>query len=147
MFHEGDQADTQHNFNDARKHDDKITFEWHPARHLSQELVARKGEVLGDVDGNITRALEQVSALSLPSGGDSLTVFPAFTLTGRPTNADQVAAWSESEIGKTVQVLGDFATHARSYVVGSHIERAPVARNRNRTRNLCWALIDRARYI
>ena len=79
--------------------------------------------VPGDVDGNITRALEQVSALSLPSGGDSLTVFPAFTLTGRPTNADEVAAWSESDIGKTVQVLGDFATHARSYVVGSHIER------------------------
>ena len=87
-------------------------------------LTAIQFEIVpGDVDGNISRALEQVTALSLPARQGALTVFPAFTLTGRPTDSSQVETWSESAIGKTVQVLGDFATHARSYVVGSHIER------------------------
>ena len=76
----------------------------------------------GDVDGNINRALEQVSAAASTLTTPGLVVFPAYSFSGKPSTADQVNEWAESELGKTTQVLGDYAIHLKSFVVGSHLE-------------------------
>ncbi|MCX6494309.1 MAG: hypothetical protein NTY82_00830 [Actinobacteria bacterium] len=93
----------------------------------SVALTALQYQVIsGDIDGNIDRALEQVNAVVVAhasAGGDpGLVVFPAYSLTGKPSSANQVSDWAESELGKTSQVLGDYAIHLKSFVVGSHIE-------------------------
>ncbi|OYN75091.1 nitrilase-related carbon-nitrogen hydrolase [Mycolicibacterium sphagni] len=79
--------------------------------------------VAGDTDGNIGRANEQVLTLQDRAGGDGIVVFPAFTLTGAPADPDEPAAIAESGLGRTVQVLSDFAVRLHRFVVGSHVER------------------------
>jgi predicted amidohydrolase len=79
--------------------------------------------VTGDTDGNIGRANEQVLTLQDRAGGDGIVVFPAFTLTGAPADPDEAAAIAESGLGRTVQVLSDFAVRLHRFVVGSHVER------------------------
>lgn len=74
-----------------------------------------------DVDGNIGRANEQVSRLD--DDGAGLVVFPAYSFTGAPSDRNTVAALAESGLGRTVQVLSDFAVRLQRYVVGSFIER------------------------
>ena len=80
--------------------------------------------ISGDVDGNINRALEQVTSLVESGASGGLVVFPSYTLTGKPSSAEQVSAWAEGELGKTTQVLGDFAIHLKSFVAGSHLEES-----------------------
>ncbi|MCV7175797.1 nitrilase-related carbon-nitrogen hydrolase [Mycolicibacterium sphagni] len=79
--------------------------------------------VAGDTDGNIGRANEQVLTLQDRAGADGIVVFPAFTLTGAPADPDEAAAIAESGLGRTVQVLSDFAVRLHRFVVGSHVER------------------------
>lgn len=79
--------------------------------------------VAGDADGNIERANERVLALETSDFGDGLVVFPAFSFSGVPADADAAAELAESGLGRTVQVLSDFAVRLRRFVVGSHIEK------------------------
>ena len=78
--------------------------------------------VAGDPDGNIGRANDQVLALQRTAVGPGLVVFPAFSIGGRPSGADSASAAAESGLGRTVQVLSDFAVRLQKYVVGSHVE-------------------------
>lgn len=78
--------------------------------------------VAGDVDGNIGRANERVLELQTADACDGLVVLPAFTFSGVPGDADTAARWAESGLGRTVQVLSDFAVRLRRFVVGSHVE-------------------------
>ncbi len=82
--------------------------------------------VAGDADGNIERANERVLALETSDVGDGLVVFPAFSFSGVPADADAAAELAESGLGRTVQVLSDFAVRLRRFVVGSHIEKEGV---------------------
>jgi predicted amidohydrolase len=82
--------------------------------------------VAGDADGNIERANERVLALETSDVGDGLVVFPAFSFSGVPADADAAAELAESGVGRTVQVLSDFAVRLRRFVVGSHIEKEGV---------------------
>jgi len=79
--------------------------------------------VAGDADGNIERANERVLALETSDVGDGLVVLPAFSFSGVPADADAAAELAESGLGRTVQVLSDFAVRLRRFVVGSHIEK------------------------
>lgn len=79
--------------------------------------------VAGDVDGNIARANEQVTRLESTGGSGGLAVFPAFTCSGAPRDADAAAAYAETGVGRSVQVLSEFAVRLARYVVGSHVER------------------------
>jgi predicted amidohydrolase len=89
----------------------------------SVALTALQYQVIaGDVDGNINRALEQVTAAVNAGVSGGLVVFPSYSITGKPTSAEQLSAWAEADLGKTTQVLGDYAIHLKSFVVGSHIE-------------------------
>jgi predicted amidohydrolase len=64
------------------------------------------------------------SAGSVPGAAPGrLVVLPAYSLTGAPADADAAAALAESALGRTVQVLSDFAVRLRAHVVGSHVER------------------------
>ena len=78
--------------------------------------------IAGDSDGNIGRANDRVLALQQAGAGPGLTVFPAFTISGPPADADAAAGMAESAVGRTVQVLSDFAVRLRCFVVGSHVE-------------------------
>lgn len=78
--------------------------------------------IAGDVDGNIGRANDLVLALQQAGAGPGLAVFPAFSLSGPPADADAAPAMAESGVGRTVQVLSDFAVRLERFVVGSHIE-------------------------
>ncbi|ULE35336.1 nitrilase-related carbon-nitrogen hydrolase [Mycobacterium sp. IDR2000157661] len=78
--------------------------------------------VTGDVEGNIGRANDRVLELQTADARDGLAVLPAFTFSGVPTDADTAARWAESGLGRTVQVLSDFAIRLRRFVVGSHVE-------------------------
>ncbi|NTY60054.1 nitrilase-related carbon-nitrogen hydrolase [Mycolicibacterium sphagni] len=78
--------------------------------------------VTGDPDGNLGRANEQVLALQAGGAGDGIVVFPAFTLTGAPADADAATAIAETGMGRTVQVLSDFAVRLQRFVVGSRVE-------------------------
>ena len=80
--------------------------------------------IAGDVDGNINRAREQVDQAVSNGNANGLVVFPAYSLTGKPSTPENVGEWAEADLGKTTQVLADFAIHLRSYVVGSHVESA-----------------------
>jgi len=83
--------------------------------------------VAGDTDGNIERANERVLALEATATGEGvgagLVVLPAFTFGGIPADADAASEMAESELGRTVQVLSDFAVRLRRFIVGSHVER------------------------
>jgi predicted amidohydrolase len=79
--------------------------------------------VAGDTDGNIGRANDQVLALETTDVGDGMVVFPAFTFSGVPGDADAASEIAESGLGRTVQVLSDFAVRLRRFVVGSHVEQ------------------------
>lgn len=85
--------------------------------------VALQYEFGRDADATILRAEKLVTELEeAPADGDGrLVVFPAFSLTGAP--ADAARAVSEASLGRTVQVLSDFAVRLRAHVVGSHVER------------------------
>jgi predicted amidohydrolase len=74
----------------------------------------------GDIDGNIGRAHEQLAGLPR---GPQLLVLPACSFTGVPDDDEQARGIAESSLGRTVQVLSDFAAHSGAHVVGSHIER------------------------
>ena len=76
------------------------------------------------MDGNINRAREQVDQAVSNGNANGLVVFPAYSLTGKPSTPENVGEWAEADLGKTTQVLADFAIHLRSYVVGSHVESA-----------------------
>lgn len=78
--------------------------------------------VYGDTEGNIGRANERVLELENSDAGAGLVVFPAFTLTGVPVDAEAAATTAESGLGRTVQVLSDFAVRLGRFIVGSHIE-------------------------
>jgi predicted amidohydrolase len=58
-----------------------------------------------------------------PTAGERLVVFPAFSFAGAPADADAARAQAEPALGRTVQVLSDFAARLRAHVVGSHVER------------------------
>jgi predicted amidohydrolase len=79
--------------------------------------------VAGDTDGNIGRANDRVLALEASGAGEGLVVFPAFTFSGVAADAAAASDMAESGLGRTVQVLSDFAVRLRRFVVGSHIER------------------------
>jgi predicted amidohydrolase len=79
--------------------------------------------VAGDPDGNIGRANDRVLALEATGVGEGLVVFPAFTFNGVPVDDDAASEMAESGLGRTVQVLSDFAVRLQRFVVGSHIER------------------------
>lgn len=79
--------------------------------------------VTGDHDGNIGRALALVDALKDDAGAPRLVVLPAFSVSGRPVDAEQAKAFAESGVGRTVQILGDIAARLGAHVVGSHVER------------------------
>ena len=49
-----------------------------------------------------------------------MAVFPAFTFSGVPANAEAASAVAESGLGRTVQVLSDFAVRLSQFVVDSH---------------------------
>ncbi|WP_140698181.1 nitrilase-related carbon-nitrogen hydrolase [Mycolicibacterium hodleri] len=96
------------------------------ASRRSHELTVtamQYGLVAGDSAGNIERANVQVLALPADAG-DGLVVFPAFTVSGVPADAEAAADMAESGLGRTVQVLSDFAVRLQRFVVGSHVERA-----------------------
>jgi predicted amidohydrolase len=78
---------------------------------------------VGDTDGNIGRANDRVLALEAAGVGAGLAVFPAFTFSGVPADDATASDLAESGLGRTVQVLSDFAVRLRRFVVGSHIER------------------------
>jgi predicted amidohydrolase len=52
-----------------------------------------------------------------------LIVLPAFSFTGCPGTREQAHSLSEVALGRTTQVLSDFATRTQRHVVGSHVER------------------------
>lgn len=79
--------------------------------------------VAGDFDANVTRADELVARIASGFRGAGLLVLPAFSFSGVPADATEAERWSETGIGRTVQVLSDFATRTGRHVVGSHIER------------------------
>jgi predicted amidohydrolase len=80
-------------------------------------------ELDGDADATIRRADALVKGLEGAGSGDGLVVLPAFSLTGAPADRDAATALAESGLGRTVQVLSDFAVRLRAHVVGSHVER------------------------
>ncbi len=78
--------------------------------------------VSGDTEGNIGRANDRIIALPAIAGG-GLVVFPAFSISGAPADAETAAGMAESGFGRTVQVLSDFAVRLQRFVVGSHVQR------------------------
>jgi predicted amidohydrolase len=93
------------------------------ASHRITVTAVQYAVLSGDADGNIRRANEHVVELQDTDAGNGLVVFPAFTVGGVPGNAATAARAAESGLGRTVQVLSDFAVRLRRYVVGSHVER------------------------
>lgn len=85
--------------------------------------VALQYTIGADLDTTILRADALVTGLEPTATGDRLVVLPAFSLGGAPADADAAAASAESSVGRTVQVLSDFAVRLRGHVVGSHVER------------------------
>ena len=77
----------------------------------------------GDIDGNTGRANDQVLTLQRGSETSGLVVFPAFTFTGAPSESQTADAIAETGLGRTVQVLSEFAVRLQRFVVGSHVER------------------------
>jgi predicted amidohydrolase len=92
------------------------------ASHAITVTAVQYAVAAGDIDGNVGRANEQVLTLQDGVGGDGIVVFPAFTLTGAPDDPDAAAAIAETGLGRTVQVLSDFAVRLQRFVVGSHVE-------------------------
>jgi predicted amidohydrolase len=82
--------------------------------------VALQYELGGDFDATVVRAAQLVGELEADGLRDGLVVLPAFSFTGEPADP---AAVAESSVGRTVQLLSDFAVRLRSHVVGSHVER------------------------
>lgn len=93
-----------------------------PESHQITVTAVQYNVVPGDTEGNIVRANDRVLELAA-NPGDGLVVFPAFTLSGVPAGAQVASAMAESGLGRTVQVLSDFAVRLQRFVVGSHIER------------------------
>lgn len=84
-------------------------------------LTALQYEVrFGDADGNISRANEQLTGLPHEP---RLIVLPACSFSGVPDGEEQARDVAELSLGRTVQVLSDFAARSGAHVVGSHIER------------------------
>ncbi|CAN5188948.1 amidohydrolase [soil metagenome] len=90
--------------------------------HAITVVAVQYAIVAGDTDGNIGRANDRVLELQARAS-DGLVVFPAFTLSGVPADAPAASEIAESALGRTAQVLSDFAVRLQRYVVGSHIER------------------------
>lgn len=76
-----------------------------------------------DVDGNITRANDLIEELAAAGADRAIVVLPACGFHGVPHDGVEAARRAEAELGRTTQVLCDFAGRLRSHVVGSHIER------------------------
>jgi predicted amidohydrolase len=76
----------------------------------------------GDADATTLRVAELVSQLEAAGTTGGLVVLPAYSLTGKPFDAETARARAESGVGRTVQVLSDFAARLGSHVVGSHVE-------------------------
>lgn len=74
-------------------------------------------------DENVTRANELVEQLCTTGVEGCLVVLPAFSFTAMPRTAAEAAHRAEAELGRTTQVLCDFAGRLRSHLVGSHVER------------------------
>jgi predicted amidohydrolase len=83
--------------------------------------VALQYAIDGDADATILRAEKLVAGLE--EAGDRLVVFPAFSFAGAPADAEAARAQAEPALGRTVQVLSDFAARLGAHVVGSHVER------------------------
>lgn len=79
--------------------------------------------IAGDFDGNVQRADELIAEVQAKGKESGLLVLPAFSFTGVPANTEQANEWAESGIGRSVQMLSDFAARTGRHVVGSHIER------------------------
>ena len=79
--------------------------------------------IAGDFDGNVQRADELIGEIQANGKESGLLVLPAFSFTGIPANDEQASEWAESGIGRSVQMLSDFAARTGRHVVGSHIER------------------------
>ncbi len=79
--------------------------------------------VAGDFDGNVNRADSLIAQVAADVRSEGLLVLPAFSFTGAPDSADQAMSWAETGLGRTVQVMSDFATRTGRHVVGSHVER------------------------
>lgn len=83
-------------------------------------------------DDNVQRAEALIEGLLNDgvTGGvnDGVTggviVLPAFSFVGAPGNPDEANERSDSSVGRTVQVLSDFAVRTQRYVIGSYVERA-----------------------
>lgn len=80
--------------------------------------------ISGDFDGNVQRAELLVEEVQNANSDPGMLVFPAFSFTGAPATGADAQAASESAVGRTVQVLSDFAVRTRKHAVGSFIEHA-----------------------
>jgi len=78
----------------------------------------------GDLDANISRAAELVQQAQDADSEPGLLVLPAFSFCGAPSSAEEAKLRSESSIGRSVQVLSDFAVRTGKHVVGSYVEHA-----------------------
>lgn len=81
----------------------------------------------GEFTANADRAESLIGQLlaeqkQTPRDG-ALIVLPAFSFAGQPLNRDHALAESESMVGRTVQILSDFAVRTGGHIVGSFIER------------------------
>lgn len=96
------------------------------ATHESQRIEVAAAQyriIAGHADENVTRAetfIEQLEQTPTPG----LLVLPAFSFSGAPANADEAHKAAEASLGRTVQVLSDFAVRTRKHVAGSYVERA-----------------------
>lgn len=89
------------------------------------ELTALQYRVIaGAFDDNVERAEALLEDIQHTNSDAGVLVFPAFSFAGVPANAADARAASESTVGRTVQVLSDYAVRTRKHVVGSFIEHA-----------------------
>lgn len=97
------------------------------ASHEAHEVSAialQYAVVPGDEEATIRQINEVVSQLegSIPEH-PPFVVLPAYSFTGPPADAVHAREIAESELGRTVQVLGDFAARLGAHVVGSFVAR------------------------
>ena len=89
------------------------------------ELSALQYRVIaGEFDGNVSRAEALVEQVQNAGTAAGVLVFPAFSFAGVPPTADAASSIAESSVGRTVQVLSDFAVRTGKHTVGSFVEHA-----------------------
>ena len=76
----------------------------------------------GDSDGNARRAQSLIEELAATNTDPGLVVLPAFSVAGSPADEDEARQRAEPADGRTVKLLGDFASQTGKHVVGSYIE-------------------------